>query len=95
MGSLLLVLREKFVARLFGTAGKEGDDGDSGGKGRAVKDLFKAVPNGVSEICIHQRQFPPDLADRHVAGSWDTQFCEGGNESRLTFDAPNNILGDN
>jgi hypothetical protein len=95
MGSFLLVLRKKFMTRLFRSAGKEGDDGDGRGKGRAVKDLLKSVSDSVSKICIHQRQFPPDLTDSHLARSWNTEICEGGNESSLTLDAPNDIFGDN
>jgi hypothetical protein len=95
MGSFLLVLREKFMTRLFRSTGKEGDHGDGRGKGRAVKDLLKSVSDSIAEICIHQRQFPPDLADSHLARSWNAQIRESGNEIRLTLDAPNDILGDN
>jgi hypothetical protein len=30
-----------------------------------------------------------------LARSWNTEICEGGNESSLTLDAPNDIFGDN
>ena len=81
------------MTRLFRSTGKEGDDGDDRGKSRAVKDLFKSVSDSIAEICIHQRQFPPDLADRDLARSWNAQICEGGNKSGLALDAPNDILG--
>jgi hypothetical protein len=94
MGGFLLVLREKFMTRLFRSTGKEGDDGDGRGKGRAVKDLFKSVSDSIAEICIHQRQFPPDLTDRDLARSWNAQIRESRNKIRLALDAPNDIFGD-